>query len=103
MEHTSYTGLLDAAYALGLSDGCFAAAFEPADSFDALPSVCRGRDPEQFARLLWAGRPGAPPSGLEVNAPLWYARGFADGCAVARRDAVHGTGVAVGHPAGQPH
>ena len=40
---------------------------------------CLGRTPEEFVRLLWTG-PGEPPSGLELNAPLWYATGFAEAC-----------------------
>jgi hypothetical protein len=78
----SYAVLLDTAYALGRADGSLAAAFEPAQAIDVDPATCRGRGPVEFARLLWGHRPGRPPAGLEGNAPLWYARGFADGLAV---------------------
>ena len=73
----SYLDILDAAYARGWDDGWFAAPFEPADGSHARSPVCQGRAPADFARSLWSPRPGEPPSGLEVNAPLWYAHGFA--------------------------
>ncbi|MGY1804229.1 hypothetical protein ACI78T_13215 [Blastococcus sp. SYSU D00922] len=76
---TTYQRLLDEAWELGRLDGLFAAAFEPAGS--APSDRCLGRTPEAFARLLWEGRPGSPPSGLEANAPLWYATGFREGLA----------------------
>ena len=38
----------------------------------------------EFARLWWADGPGDPPNGLEMNAPLWYAAGFAEGLAAER-------------------
>ncbi|WP_116449978.1 hypothetical protein [Blastococcus litoris] len=76
---TTYQQLLDEAWELGRLDGRFAAAFERAG---ATPSGrCLGRTPQAFARLLWEGRPGNPPSGLEANAPLWYATGFREGLA----------------------
>jgi hypothetical protein len=79
---TTYQQLLDEALELGRLDGRFAAAFEP--SAERPPSDrCLGRSPAAFARLLWEGRPGVPPSGLEVNAPLWYATGFREGLAAA--------------------
>jgi hypothetical protein len=49
---------------------------EPEGTADG--EVARGRDPAAFAVLLWTGEPGAPPSGLEVNAIRWYATGFRD-------------------------
>jgi len=76
---TTYLQLLAEALELGRLDGRFAAAFETAGSVAG--DRCLGRDPAAFARLLWEGRPGAPPSGLEVNAPLWYATGFREGLA----------------------
>jgi hypothetical protein len=75
-----YRQLLDAAYELGRSDGGIARDFEPADTVDVLPPPrCRGRTPEQFARQLWGSGPGDPPSGLLVNAPVWYGLGFTAG------------------------
>jgi hypothetical protein len=80
---STYQQLLAEARELGRLDGRFAAAFE-------LPGTpasdrCLGRSPADFARLLWEGRPGSPPAGLERNAPHWYASGFADGLAAGRR------------------
>ena len=80
----SYLDLLEVASSLGRADGCLAARFEPAGPVGPPSARCRGRDPTEFARLLWAGGPGDPPSGLEVNAPLWYAAGFAEGLAAER-------------------
>ena len=71
---TTYLQLLEEARELGRLDGRFAAAFEPAGAVDG--DRCLGRSPAAFARLLWEDRPGDPPSGLELNAPLWYATGF---------------------------
>ena len=82
-----YLQLLEAAHSLGSADGALAASIEPAGSVGPESTSCRGREPEEFARLLWADRPGAPPSGLRVNAPLWYAHGFAEGLAAERRRA----------------
>jgi hypothetical protein len=79
----SYPDLLEAAWSLGRADGLLAAAFEP-DAAAGGPT-CQGRDPAEFARWLWDGQPGPPPSGLEVNAPLWYSRGFAEGLTAERR------------------
>jgi hypothetical protein len=79
-----YLHLLEVAHALGHADGGLAASIEPAGPVGPQPTSCRGRDPEEFARLLWADRPGAPPSGLRLNAPLWYADGFAEGLAAER-------------------
>jgi hypothetical protein len=78
----TYRDLLDEARELGRLDGRFAAAFESCDA-GAGTDRCLGRTPEEFARLLWEGRPGTPPTGLEVNAPLWYAAGFTEGLARA--------------------
>jgi hypothetical protein len=78
---TTYLQLLEEALELGRLDGRFAAAFETAGAVAG--HRCLGRDPAAFARLLWEGRPGSPPSGLEVNAPLWYATGFCEGLAAA--------------------
>jgi len=82
---TTYQRLLDEAQELGRLDGRFAAAFEPAGG--AASDRCLGRTPQEFARLLWEGRPGNPPSGLEANAPLWYATGFREGLAAGTRSA----------------
>jgi hypothetical protein len=81
----SYADLLAAARSLGRADGCFAASFEPDDGADPCTPVCQGRDPDEFAAELWADQPGPPPSGLVVNAPLWYADGFTAGLADERR------------------
>ena len=74
----TYRQLLEIALELGRSDGRFAASFEAPGSTDGHSGRCLGRSPGEFARLLW-GRPDEPPTGLEVNAPLWYAAGFAEG------------------------
>jgi hypothetical protein len=76
----TYEDLLETAHELGRDDGRFAAAFEAPGPVDAAAACCLGRTPAEFARLLW-GRPGSPPAGLEANAPLWYATGFAEGLA----------------------
>ena len=75
----TYRQLLEEAHELGRADGRFAAAFEPAGGVVQGSPRCLGRTPAEFARLLWEDRPGSPPSGLEQNAPLWYATGFAEG------------------------
>jgi hypothetical protein len=75
----TYRQLLAEAFEIGRLDGRFAAAFEAPG--EELSERCLGRTPEAFARLLWDGRPGDPPAGLEQNAPHWYASGFADGLA----------------------
>jgi hypothetical protein len=83
----AYRRLLEEARELGRADGRFAAAFEPpVTSYEGSPRSL-GRTPAEFARLLWEDRPGTPPAGLEVNAPLWYATGFTEGLAAgaARR------------------
>jgi hypothetical protein len=82
-----YLSLLEVAHALGHADGGLAAWVEPSCSVGPQSATCRGREPEEFARLVWGDRPGAPPSGLRVNAPLWYAHGFAEGLAAERRPA----------------
>jgi hypothetical protein len=82
---TTYAELLEEAWELGRADGRFAAAFEPAGTALATGERCLGRTPAEFANLLWEHRPGNPPSGLEGNAPLWYATGFAEGLAQERR------------------
>jgi hypothetical protein len=74
----TYLVLLEQARELGRLDGRFAAAFESRDG-GSRSDRCLGRTPEEFARLLWEGRPGTPPTGLELNAPLWYAAGFNEG------------------------
>ena len=76
--------LLEEALELGRADGAFAAAFEPPGPVDPRSERCLGRTPAEFARLLWDG-PGDPPSGLELNAPLWYFTGFAEGLDRAAR------------------
>ena len=75
----TYLQLLDQARELGRLDGGFAARFERAGAVAG--DRCLGRSPAEFARLLWEGRPGTPPVGLELNAPLWYATGFREGLA----------------------
>ena len=79
----TYPQLLDEALELGRLDGRYAAAFE-APGAARSTDRCLGRTPEQFARLLWEGHPGRPPAGLERNAPLWYASGFAEGFVAGR-------------------
>jgi hypothetical protein len=81
----TYPQLLAEAQELGRLDGAFAAAFERPDSIGPEPGRCLGRTPAEFARLLWEDQPGTPPTGLEVNAPLWYAAGFAEGLQAAMR------------------
>jgi hypothetical protein len=78
----TYRQLLAEAQELGRLDGRFAAAFEPAGSDTG--DRCLGRSPADFARLLWGAQPGEPPTGLELNAPLWYTGGFAEGLAAGR-------------------
>jgi hypothetical protein len=75
----TYQQLLEEAREIGRADGRFAAAFEPPGAGADRHPRCLGRAPAEFARLLWEDRPGTPPAGLEVNAPLWYATGFAEG------------------------
>jgi hypothetical protein len=75
----AYRQLLEEARETGRLDGRFAAAFEAPGG--ELGPRCLGRSPAEFARLLWEGRPGEPPAGLEQNAPHWYANGFAEGLA----------------------
>ena len=82
----TYQQLLEEARELGRMDGGFAAAFEPAGAEVPFSGRCLGRTPAEFARLLWQDRPGEPPSGLELNAPLWYASGFGEGLATRSRD-----------------
>ena len=79
-----YRDLLEAARLLGYSDGRWALRAELVDPPGMPPPSCGGRSPEEFARLLWGRRPGAPPSGLELNAPLWYADGFAEALVAER-------------------
>jgi hypothetical protein len=85
----TYQQLLEEALELGRLDGRFAAAFEPtvplAESAGA-DGRCLGRTHTGFAELLWEGRPGEPPAGLALNAPLWYATGFAEGLATRRAE-----------------
>jgi hypothetical protein len=83
---SSYRELLEEAQELGRADGAFAAAFEPLDFGVMSGERALGRTPAEFARLLWEDRAGTPPTGLEINAPLWYAAGFAEGLARARRE-----------------
>jgi hypothetical protein len=75
----TYRQLLEEAREIGRADGRFAAAFEGPDAPAGHGDRCLGRTPSAFADLLWEGRPGTPPSGLVVNAPLWYATGFGEG------------------------
>jgi hypothetical protein len=80
-----YGELLQAAWSLGRADGLFAARMEPDHTPAPYPPVCQGRAPDEFAAELWRDQPGPPPSGLVLNAPLWYADGFAIGLADERR------------------
>jgi hypothetical protein len=73
-----YGDLLQAAYTRGWTDGCFAAPLEPTGRTDSSEPVSQGLGPADFARSLWGRQAGTPPAGLVLNAPLWYARGFAD-------------------------
>jgi hypothetical protein len=85
MAHQSagtYRQLLEQAQDRGRADGRFAADFEASGSAIGSSPRCLGRTPAEFALLLWDDRPGTPPSGLELNAPLWYATGFAEGLAL---------------------
>jgi hypothetical protein len=81
----TYQQLLEEAQELGRMDGGLAAAFEPAGTVLPFNGRSLGRTPAEFARLLWQDLPGEPPSGLELNAPLWYASGFAEGLAAGAR------------------
>src|SRR5690242_6840245 len=74
----AYRQALQLAYDLGRTDGRTAAALGLVEVPDPTGAVCRGRDAAAFARLLWGAGPGPVPSGLEVNAPFWYAAGMAD-------------------------
>jgi hypothetical protein len=78
-----YGDLLAAAYSRGWADGCFAAPFEPTDRTDSAGLASQGLSSADFARSLWGHRAGEPPAGLDLNAPLWYARGFAEAITVA--------------------
>ena len=80
---TRYGDLLQAAYSRGWTDGCFAAPLEPTDRVDSPEPTSQGLDTTDFARSLWGCQAGEPPAGLDLNAPLWYARGFADALTVA--------------------
>ena len=84
---TPYRQALLTAWEMGRADGTTAAAWdiEPRKSPPA-PGPARGRSPEAFARYLWADRPGRPPSGLELNGPLWYATGFREALRQALED-----------------
>jgi hypothetical protein len=78
-----YCSLLTEAQEIGRVDGRFASAFEPDGA--GRTERCLGRTPAEFAAMLWEDRPGAPPTGLVLNAPHWYAAGFRAGLAEARR------------------
>ena len=77
----TYRELLTEALEIGRADGRFAAAFDSPGGVVTGSPRCLGRTPAEFARFLWEDRPGSPPGGLEQNAPLWYATGFAEGLA----------------------
>jgi hypothetical protein len=79
-----YPDLLEAARVLGCADGWSAAGSGPSAPPGADHPSCGGLDPEDLARLLWGNRPGDPPAGLELNAPLWYDAGFAEALNAAR-------------------
>lgn len=81
----AYQELLREALELGRLDGLFAATFEPPAPDGDRPGRCLGRTPAEFALLLWEGRPGTPPAGLEQNAPLWYAAGYTESLDAVRR------------------
>lgn len=81
----TYRQLLEKAQEFGRADGAFATAFEAPGGAAGPGTSCRGRTPSDFARLLWENRPGTPPTGLELNAPLWYAAGFDEGLAAGAR------------------
>ncbi len=78
MSASTFRQLLEEAKRLGRADGRLARAFEPPGAAGRDGTACLGRPPAAFACLLW-GRPGPPPAGLELTAPLWYAAGFAEG------------------------
>jgi hypothetical protein len=63
-----YRSLLEEAFGMGRTDG-------PASAGDGATTCPAGLDAEEFAALLWAPRPGAPPAGVVLNAPHWYAAG----------------------------
>jgi hypothetical protein len=74
----TYRQALQLAYDRGRTDGRLAVSLGLAEPPDPTGPVCRGRDAAAFARSLWRAGDGALPSGLEVNAPFWYAAGMAD-------------------------
>jgi len=80
MAEPTYQQLLSEALEIGRADGRFAAAFETVATTET-GARCLGRTPEDFARLLWGEGQGPVPTGLAVNAPLWYATGYAEGLA----------------------
>src|SRR4051812_11485847 len=82
MVEGSYRDLLEEARELGRLDGRFAAAFKTPGANLGDSRRCLGRTPAEFAALLWEDRPGAQPAGLELNAPAWYADGYAEGLAL---------------------
>ncbi len=69
-----YGSLLDEAFGMGRTDGGASAAVADL-AMAADGPLCGGLEPEEFGALLWAPRPGAPPAGLVLNAPHWYAAG----------------------------
>jgi hypothetical protein len=79
MSASTYRQLLEQARELGRIDGRLAAALESSAGPARAGPRCLGRTPAEFAQLLWEGQPGTPPSGLELNAPHWYAAGFTEG------------------------
>jgi hypothetical protein len=83
----TYRQLLGEAQELGRWDGEFAAAFESPGTAAPFGERCLGRTPAEFACFLWGDQPGNPPVGLELNAPVWYAAGFAEGLAARAGDA----------------
>ena len=74
----AYQHVLEAAYHLGHADGRLAAAFEEAPP-NVVGATCRGRTAAEFAEYMWADQPGPVPTGVEVNAPIWYLVGLNDG------------------------
>ncbi|MGK5110715.1 hypothetical protein [Geodermatophilus sp. CPCC 205506] len=80
----TYQHALEVALALGRADGRLAVDVEPDGEPAAAGPVCHGLDPEEFAGLVWGAGAGTAPTGVLLNAPLWYAHGFREALATAR-------------------
>jgi hypothetical protein len=96
---TPYLRALETAHALGRADGLLAVQLELEDGPAAMSSRCHGLDPEDFAGRIWGAGAGTPPTGVLLNAPLWYAHGFREAVAIAR--ARHGCGATTDAPSGE--